>query len=100
MQGYRIRHDKVDATGKVTLRYRGRLFHLGIGERAYKGRRVVLMVAGPQVRLLDEGHQLVRRARRRSDRRSTRVRSEEGSACRSIPWCWARASALRTSGTM
>jgi hypothetical protein len=59
VEGYRIRHDKVDATGKVTLRYLGRLFHLGIG-RAYKGRRVVLMVAGPQVRLLDEEHQLIR----------------------------------------
>jgi hypothetical protein len=59
VEGYRIRHDRVDATGKVTLRYLGRLFHLGIG-RAYKGRRVVVMVAGPQVRILDEEHQLIR----------------------------------------
>jgi hypothetical protein len=59
VEGYRIRHDKVDATGKVALRYRGRLYHLGIG-RAYKGRRVVLMVAGPQVRLLDADHRLIR----------------------------------------
>jgi hypothetical protein len=58
VEGYRIRHEKVDATGKVALRYRGRLFRLGIG-RAYKGRRVVLMVAGPQVRIFDEKHQLI-----------------------------------------
>jgi Integrase core domain len=28
---FRIRHDRVDATGKVTLRYAGKLRHLGIG---------------------------------------------------------------------
>ena len=50
---------KVDATGKVTLRYRGLLFHLGIG-RAYRGRRVVMMLAGPQVRILNEEYQLIR----------------------------------------
>jgi hypothetical protein len=59
VEGYRIRHVKVDATGKFALRYRGRLYHLGIG-RAYKGRRVVLMVAGPQVRVLDEEHRVIR----------------------------------------
>ncbi len=59
VERYRIRHEKVDATGKVAVRYRGRLVHLGIG-RAYKGRRVIMMVAGPQVRLLDEEHRLIR----------------------------------------
>ena len=29
--GYRIRHDKVDTSGSVTLRYKGRLHHIGIG---------------------------------------------------------------------
>jgi hypothetical protein len=57
--GYRIRHSKVDAKGKVSLRYRGLLFHLGIG-RAYRGRRVVMMLAGPHVRILNEEHQLIR----------------------------------------
>jgi hypothetical protein len=61
VEGYRIRHYKVDATGKVSLRYRGLLFNLGIG-RAYRGRRVVMMLAGRQVRILDEEYQLIREA--------------------------------------
>jgi hypothetical protein len=59
VEGYRIRHYKVDATGNVSLRYRGLLFNLGIG-RAYRGRRVVMMLAGRQVRILDEEYQLIR----------------------------------------
>ena len=59
VEGYRIRHYKVDATGRVSLRYRGLLFNLGIG-RAYRGRRVVMMLAGRQVRILDEEYQLIR----------------------------------------
>jgi transposase InsO family protein len=29
--GYRIRHDKVDPSGSVTLRYKGKLHHIGVG---------------------------------------------------------------------
>jgi transposase InsO family protein len=47
----RIRHDKVDAYGKVTLRYEGRLRHIGLGAR-FSGRTVVLMVADDEVRIL------------------------------------------------
>jgi hypothetical protein len=50
--GYRVRRDKVDQGGGVTLRYQGRLHHIGIG-RAYKGWRVILLVAGRQVQVLD-----------------------------------------------
>ena len=49
--GYRVRHDKIDKTGSVTLRYRGRLHHIGVG-RAYRGWRVILLVAGRDVRIL------------------------------------------------
>ena len=49
--GYRVRRDKVDAQGRVTLRYKGRLHHIGVG-RAYRGWRVVLLVAGREVRVL------------------------------------------------
>ncbi len=49
--GYRVRHDKVDKTGSVTLRYRSRLHHIGVG-RAYCGWRVILLVAGRDVRIL------------------------------------------------
>ncbi len=49
--GYRVRHDRIDKGGAVTLRYRGRLHHIGVG-RAYRGWRVVLLVAGREVRIL------------------------------------------------
>jgi transposase InsO family protein len=58
--GYRIRHDRIDRSGRVTLRYQGRLHHIGVG-CAYKGWRVVMLVAGTEVRILDlDGHQLRR----------------------------------------
>ena len=49
--GYRIRHDKVDTSGSVTLRYKGKLHHIGIG-CPYAGWRVILLVAGLDVRIL------------------------------------------------
>jgi transposase InsO family protein len=56
--GYRVRRDKVDAGGGVTLRHEGRLLHIGIG-RAYKGWRVILLVAGNEVTILGpDGTQL------------------------------------------
>jgi len=49
--GFRIRHDKVDRGGSVTLRYKGRLHHIGVG-CPYAGWRVVLLVAGLDVTVL------------------------------------------------
>jgi hypothetical protein len=49
--GYRVRHDKVDKAGRVTLRYRGRLYHIGVG-RPYCGWRVVILVAGREIRII------------------------------------------------
>jgi len=49
--GYRVRNDKVNKNGTVTLRYRGRLHHIGVG-RPYAGWRVVLLMAGREVRIL------------------------------------------------
>ena len=58
--GYRVRHDKVSRSGNVTLRYRSRLHHIGIGH-PYEGWRVILLVAGREVRILTlEGDQLRR----------------------------------------
>lgn len=58
--GYRVRHDKIDRKGSVTLRHKGRLHHIGIGA-AYRGWRVVMLVAGLEVRILSlEGAQLRR----------------------------------------
>ena len=56
--GYRVRHDRVSRNGNVTLRYRGRLHHIGIGA-AYKGWRIILLVAGTDIRILTlDGTQL------------------------------------------
>jgi transposase InsO family protein len=49
--GYRVRNDKVGRSGTVTVRYRGRLHHIGLG-RAYAGWRVILLIAGRDIRIL------------------------------------------------
>ena len=56
---YRVRHDRVDAGGTVTLRYRSRLRHIAVG-RANKGRRVVLLVADRDVRVLTAEGEILR----------------------------------------
>ncbi|MCA1708970.1 MAG: IS481 family transposase [Actinobacteria bacterium] len=55
----RVRHDKVDRQGKVTLRYKGKLHHVGLG-RALKGVPIILLVAGTQIRIIDRDGQLLR----------------------------------------
>jgi len=50
---YRIRRDRVDGDGKVTLRYMSQLRHLYVG-RAYSRQPVVLYVAGAKVRICAE----------------------------------------------
>ena len=49
--GYRIRHDKIDRSGKVTIRYKGRLHHIGIGH-PYHGWRIILLIAGRDIQIL------------------------------------------------
>jgi transposase InsO family protein len=49
--GYRIRHDKVDPSGSVTLRYRGKMHHIGVG-CPYAGWRVVMLVRGLDIQVL------------------------------------------------
>lgn len=56
---HRVRHDKIDAYGKVTLRYLGRLRHIPVGT-AHKNRRVRLLVAGPDVRVIADDGELIR----------------------------------------
>jgi transposase InsO family protein len=48
---YRVRHDKVDGGGTITLRYRSRLHHIGLG-RVHRGQRVLVLVADRDVRVL------------------------------------------------
>ncbi len=56
---HRVRRDKIDSFGKVTLRYLGRLRHIPVG-MAHKNRRVRLLVAGPDVRILTDDGELLR----------------------------------------
>jgi hypothetical protein len=48
---FRVRHDKVDAQGTVTLRHKSKLHHIGIG-RAHKSRPVKLLIADRDVRVI------------------------------------------------
>ncbi len=56
---FRVRHDKVDETGAVTLRHLSRLHHIGVG-RAHKGKRIRLLIAGEDIRVIDADGQLLR----------------------------------------
>src|SRR5439155_162773 len=55
----RIRRDKVDITGVVTLRHNSRLHHIGLG-RGLTGTRVLALVADLEVRVLTEDGELLR----------------------------------------
>lgn len=55
---FRVRYDRVDRYGKVSLRYESKLLHLGIGN-GQRGRRVVLLVADRDVRVLTEEGELL-----------------------------------------
>jgi transposase InsO family protein len=48
----RIRHDTVDKAGSVTLRYRSKLHHIGIG-RTHTGTCVILLVQDLQIRVVN-----------------------------------------------
>ena len=56
---HRVRRDRIDKTGSVTLRYRSKLFHIGVG-RAHAGTRVLLLVDDLDVRVLTEEGELLR----------------------------------------
>ncbi len=48
----RIRHDKVDKTGSVTLRHGGRLHHIGVG-RTHTATRVILLIQDLHIRIVN-----------------------------------------------
>jgi transposase InsO family protein len=56
---FRVREDKVDQTGKVSLRYDSRLYKIGLG-RAFKGRQIKLLIADQNVRVIDANGELIR----------------------------------------
>jgi transposase InsO family protein len=49
---WRIRHDRVDSTGRVSLRRAGRMHHIGLG-RAHTGNPVVLIIDNLDIRVLN-----------------------------------------------
>jgi len=55
---FRVRQDKIDGDGRVTLRYLSRLRHVYMG-RAHRGERVRLLVADAHVRVVRENGQLL-----------------------------------------
>lgn len=56
---FRVRTDRVSATGKVTLRHDSKLFHIGVG-RAYKGQGIHLYVADLDIRIVTFEGELIR----------------------------------------
>jgi hypothetical protein len=64
---YRVRHDQIDDHGSVTLRYLGRLRHIRVGVR-HRNRKVHLLVAGDDVRIVTTDGELIRHLRLDPDR--------------------------------
>lgn len=56
--GVRVRRDRIDKGGKLTLRHRTRLHHIGVGH-AHKGKRVIMLIDGLD-RVLSEDGELLR----------------------------------------
>jgi len=54
-----VRRDKVDKGGTVTLRYRSKLHHIGLG-RKYGGQRVLVLMANLDVRVINEEGKVIR----------------------------------------
>jgi transposase InsO family protein len=58
---YRVRHDKIDAAGVITLRYHSRLHHIGLSKHLH-GTKVTVLIDDRDIRILarDTG-QLIRK---------------------------------------
>jgi transposase InsO family protein len=55
----RVRHDHVDHWGAVTLRYRRKLHHISVG-RAHRHRRVIILMADLDVRVITDDGEILR----------------------------------------
>ncbi len=51
-QHWRVRYDKIDGVGTVSLRYESGMRHLAIG-RAHKGKHVIMLIADTEVMIAD-----------------------------------------------
>ena len=48
----RVRYDKVDKAGKITWRYQGQMYSIGIG-RTHTGTRVIVLSQDLEIRIID-----------------------------------------------
>lgn len=55
----RVRQDTIDSGGSITLRYRSKLYHIGVGRR-HAGTKVIILAADLNVRILTPGGTLLR----------------------------------------
>ena len=66
---FRVRKDRVDRAGKLTLRHASRLHHIGIGRR-WAGTPVLMLIRDRSIRIItEENGELVRRTRPRPQSR-------------------------------
>ena len=56
---YRVRHDIIDPSGVITLRYNSRLHHIGIGRR-HARTRVLVLIHDLEIRILTTHGELLR----------------------------------------
>jgi transposase InsO family protein len=49
---YRVRHDKIDAAGVITVRYNSRLHHIGISKHR-RGTKVTVLIDDRDIRIID-----------------------------------------------
>jgi len=56
---YRVRHDRIDSDGKLTLRHNSRLHHLGMGRR-HAGTNVLILAHELHIRVLTTDGELLR----------------------------------------
>lgn len=49
----RVRYDKIDQTGVITFRHGGKMHHIGIG-RHHKNTRVIMLIDGLEIRIVDK----------------------------------------------
>jgi transposase InsO family protein len=56
---FRVRHDKVDKHGSITIRYQSRLHHIGMGARN-RGRDIVMLIADRDIRIVTPDGELLR----------------------------------------
>jgi hypothetical protein len=56
---YRVRHDRIDNSGVITLRHNSRPHHVGLGRR-HAGTRVLVLARDRHIRVLTTDGELLR----------------------------------------